>query len=299
MRIEKIYFKSIDNLNLIGLLHSPEENKGDTVIISMHGITSNCLKYREDVLAKMTTNIGIAYFTFNNRGHDILNTYDKISDNNMHFYGTGAENIYDSYNDLKAAILEMKRLGYTKIILQGHSLGCTKVVYTYNQLLKNNETSILENIKGIILLSMVDVPIFIKRVLDKNYKKVISYFQTLRKRGRGDDLVILDSCMPPVKPNTILNYVEDNKNIDFANFGDHRSSFKELNNIKVPLFMRWGNVNELIIQDAQDLVNFMNEKLKNKNKDINYIKGANHNYTGKEEILGEEICSWYLKEVNK
>ena len=63
--------------------------------------------------------------------------------------------------------------------------------------------------------------------------------------------------------------------------------------------MRWGNVNELIIQDAQDLVNFMNEKLKNKNKDINYIKGANHNYTGKEEILGEEICSWYLKEVNK
>ena len=41
----------------------------------------------------------------------------------------------------------------------------------------------------------------------------------------------------------------------------------------------------------------MNEKIKNPNKDISYIKGANHNYTGKEEELGKEIISWYKREV--
>lgn len=299
MRIEKVYFKSIDNLNLIGLLHRPEENeeKSNTVFISIHGITSNCLKYRDDVLAKMLTGEGISYFAFNNRGHDIINTYDKLTDNEMHFYGSGAENIYDSYFDIKAAILEMKNHGYKNIILQGHSMGCTKVVYTYNELLNNNEKNILDNIKGIVLLSMVDIPEAIKKILNKDYKRVISYLELLRKRGKGDNLIILDKNMPPIKPNTILSYVEDNKKIDFANFGDNRSSFKELNNIKEPIFMRWGNVNELIFQEAQELIEFMNQKIKNPNKDISYIKGANHNYTGKEEELGGQIILWYERKV--
>ena len=298
MKIEKVYFKSIDNLNLIGLLHNPDQNKKvDTVVISVHGITSNCLKYRDDVLAKIFTDIGVAYFAFNNRGHDIINTYDKITDNDMHFYGSGAEKIYDSYYDVKAAIIYMQKLGYEKIILQGHSMGCTKVVYSYNQFIENSDISILDSIVGVVLLSMVDIPTAVKKILGKNYKKVISYFQTLRKKGKGENLVILDPTTPPVKPNTILNYVEDNKKIDFAKFGDNRSSFKELNNIKVPLFMRWGNINELIWQEPSELVNFMNEKMKKEDKDISYIEGANHNYTGKEEILGEEIIKWYLKEV--
>ena len=113
-----------------------------------------------------------------------------------------------------------------------------------------------------------------------------------RKRGKGNELVMLDPNFPPVKPNTILNYVDDNKKINFAKFGDGRTSFKQLNNIKEPLFMRWGNVNELILQDARVLANTVNEKIKNKNKDISYIDGANHNYIGKEEILGDEICNF-------
>ena len=294
MKIEKIYFNSVDNLNLIGLLHLPEKET-TKVVISVHGITSSCLKRRDDILAKKCTERGIAYFAFNNRGHDIINTYDKISDERMHFYGSGAESIYDSYYDIKGAILEMQKIGFTDIILEGHSMGCTKVVYTYNELLDNNETTILDSISKVILLSMVDVPAQIKVVLGKEYKKIISYFELLKKRGKGDKLVILDDTTPPIRPNTILEYVEDNKKIDFAKFGEARSGFKKINNIKVPLFMRWGNVNELILLDAESLVKFMNEKIKNENKDIGYIKGANHNYIGKEEILGDQICDFLLR----
>lgn len=293
MRIEKVYFKSIDNLNLIGLLHIPEKiKKAKTVVISTHGITSNCLKYREDVQAKHLENIDVAYFTYNNRGHDIISTYGKLTDNEMQFYGSAAENIYDSYYDIKSAIIEMKNKGFENIILEGHSMGCTKTVYTYNEFINNNEIEILDMIKSVILLSMVDIPVTIKEVLSKDYKKVISYLQMLRKRGKGDNLVILDCKFPPIKPNTILSYVEDNKKIDIAKFGDKRTSFKELNNIKVPLFMRWGNVNEYIFQEAEELVEIMNDKIKNTNKDISYINGANHGYEGKEDILSNEICDF-------
>lgn len=61
MQIEKVYFNSVDNLNLIGLLHTPKK-KTDTVVISIHGITSNCLKRRDDILAQKCTDLGIAYF---------------------------------------------------------------------------------------------------------------------------------------------------------------------------------------------------------------------------------------------
>ena len=294
MKIEKVYFNSIDNLNLIGLLHTPKK-KTETVLISVHGITSNCLKRRDDVLAQKCTELGIAYFCFNNRGHEIICNYGRIEDNDMHFYGSGAENIYDSYFDIKGAMIEMQKRGYKKIILQGHSMGCTKVVYTYNEFLNNNETTMLESIIGVILLSMVDIPTALKQVLGKDYKKIISYFELLKKRGKGDKLVVLDASTPPVRPNTILQYAEDNKKIDFAKFGDNRTTFRELNNIKVPLFMRWGNINELIFQGADELTQKLNEKIKNENKDISYIAGANHNYTGKEEELGDQIVEFIKK----
>ena len=294
MKIEKVYFNSIDNLNLIGLLHTPKK-KTETVLISVHGITSNCLKRRDDVLAQKCTDLGIAYFCFNNRGHEIICNYGRIEDNDMHFYGSGAENIYDSYFDIKGAMLEMQKRGYKNIILQGHSMGCTKVVYTYNEFLNNNETTMLDAITGIVLLSMVDIPTALKQVLGKDYKKIISYFELLKKRGKGDKLVVLDASTPPVRPNTILQYAEDNKKIDFAKFGDNRTTFRELNNIKVPLFMRWGNINELIFQGADELTQKLNEKIKNENKDISYIAGANHNYTGKEEELGDQIVEFIKK----
>ena len=291
MQIEKVYFNSVDNLNLIGLLHTPKK-KTDTVVISIHGITSNCLKRRDDILAQKCTELGIAYFCFNNRGHEIISSYGRIEDNTMKLYGSGGESIYDSYYDIKGAMLEMQKRGYSKIILQGHSMGCTKIVYTYNEFLNNNETTMLDAITGVILLSMVDIPTALTAVLGKDYKKIISYFQLLKKRGKGDRLVVLDESTPPVRPNTILEYAEDNKKIDFAKFGDNRTSFRELNNIKVPLFMRWGNVNELIFQSADEIVDKLNEKIKNENKDISYIAGANHNYTGKEEELGEQIVDF-------
>ena len=59
--------------------------------------------------------------------------------------------------------------------------------------------------------------------------------------------------------------------------------------------MRWGNINELILQDAQKLCEFLKGKIKNNNLDINYIDGANHSYKGKEEELGEEIKNFLGK----
>ena len=50
--LEKIYFKLEDNVELYGLLHTPN-NHTKEVVISVHGMQSNCFKRREDILAKI------------------------------------------------------------------------------------------------------------------------------------------------------------------------------------------------------------------------------------------------------
>ena len=99
----------------------------------------------------------------------------------------------------------------------------------------------------------------------------------------------------PISVKTFLKYARDYKNFDFARYSDETYNYEELNNIKIPLFMRWGNDKELILQEAKDLCNMLKQKIKNTLLDINYIDKANHSYTGKEEILAEEIYNFLEK----
>ena len=50
--------------------------------------------------------------------------------------------------------------------------------------------------------------------------------------------------------------------------------------------------NEMILQSADELVNIVTNIIENKNKDIDYIDGANHQYNGKEKELAEQIIEF-------
>ena len=283
-------------LNFHGLLHKPQNNT-DKVIIAIHGMQSNCLKKRDDFIAKKACLNNIAYFCFSNRGHDLVNSITKIQDGKAikMLSGSSLENIDDCYYDIKSAILEMQKLGYNNIYLQGHSLGCTKIIYTMTKLKNKNEQDILNKIKAVMLISLVDLPIAIKFFFQNDINKLISQMEDEKLNGNGKKLMSVDGAIIPMCPDTFLNFVKYNEEIDFAKFRDESYDFKELNDINVPLFMRWGNKNELIMQDASKLVSFMRSKIKNKKCDINYIDGASHNYKGKEEILASELISFLMK----
>lgn len=286
--LERVYFNTEDEIELVGLLERPT-NPTKRVVISVHGMQSNCLKRREDILSKEISNAGVAYFAFNNRGAELMTYTRKTTGEKVLNGGSVYEDVLDGYYDIKGAINKMLELGYTDIYLQGHSLGCTKIVYTYNKLKNENN---VKNIKGIMLLSLVDIPDCQKYDLGDKYAEMMEYAENKEKEGKLNNLMPIESFDHPICVRSYLRYFKYNKDIDFARFWDKDYNFKELNNIQIPLFLRWGNVHDLVLQNLSNLIEILKSKIQNEKLDIGYIDGADHGYTGKEETLAKEIISF-------
>lgn len=286
MQTKIIQFNSIDNIILDGYLNKCD-NKTDKVLIEIHGMTSNCFKNREKIIANEVCKLNIDTICFNNRGSEIVKYCKKTSGEKI-LQGTAYEDVEDCYYDILGVIKYAVDLGYKRIYLQGHSLGSTKIVYTYNKMLKE-KNKYLKYIKAVILLSLIDIPDMLNTFTPKEF---IEMANRKEYENKLEELMPIESSIHPLSVRTFLKYIKYYENINFAKYNDINYNFEELNNIDIPLFMRWGNNKELIKQDAGYLVNLLKGKIKNKKSDINYIDGANHSYRGKEEELAKEISSF-------
>ena len=286
-----IYFLATDGIKLDGLLYT-SKNKTEDIILSIHGMATNCMKKRETTMAKFANENNIDYFCFNNRGSELVKYIRRYTEGKREkeLGGTSYEDVLEGYEDITGAIIKLKELGYKNIYLQGHSLGCTKIVYTYNEL-KDEQDDMINNIKGIILNSLIDIPRALKVYLRDNFDKYLAYAEDKEKNGQKDEMMPQEAFIHPISVKTFLRYARDYQDINFANFGEDKE-LKVLNNIDVPLFMRWGNVNEMIVQMPEELVDLMNKCITNPNKDIYYMDGANHSYERKEEELAKQVIAF-------
>lgn len=291
--MKRIDFLATDGVILNGILYNIPETTED-VILAVHGMSSNCFKKRDEVISQKANEEKIDYFCFNNRGSDLAKYISKDRGGERALGGTTYEDVLDSYEDIVGAILKLKELGYKNIYLQGHSLGCTKIVYTYNELKDEESNDILQNIKGIILLSLVDVPGSLKYYLGENFEKYLKIAEEKMNEGKPYEIMPKESFIHPISVKSFLRYARDNQEIDFARYGQD-NKLEKLNNIDAPIFMRWGNINEMIEQEASQLVDMVTNLITNPNKDIDYIDGADHGYTDKEEILADEIIKFIKK----
>ena len=290
-----INFLATDGIELTGVLYNLDK-KTENVILSIHGMTSNCFKKRDEVIAKKANENNIDYFCFNNRGSELAKYIRKNINGKREklLAGTSYEDVLEGYEDIVGAILKLKELGYKNIYLQGHSLGCTKIVYTYNELKDEESSDILDNIKGVILLSLIDIPTAIKVYLRDNFEKYVLLAEEKKEQGKMIELMPKDAFIHLISVKTFLRYAKNNKEIDFASYGNDKN-LEKLNNIEVPLMLRWGNQNEMILQKADDLVETVSNCISNENKDISYIDGADHGYTDKEEELACQILEFINK----
>jgi pimeloyl-ACP methyl ester carboxylesterase len=108
--------KAIDGFKIDAALWQPDSVVPGraTMIVQVHGSGSNLAELPLRAVARALSPKGYAALTISTRGHDEnLNT----------------DNFFDARKDIEAAVATAKALGYTSIVLHGHSLGTIQVEY--------------------------------------------------------------------------------------------------------------------------------------------------------------------------
>lgn len=160
-----VCFANSKNLELIGLLFEANNRPNTPIIIHIHGNYGNF--YNNKFLwymSKFYTENGFAFLSFNLSAHDGL--CEGYRNGDLDYIGGGVSDYNESLLDIDAAIKFVGQRGYNQIILQGHSLGCDKILdYILN--FDSHEYKI-------ILLSPVDSYAVQKRWLKIHKNETIS-----------------------------------------------------------------------------------------------------------------------------
>jgi hypothetical protein len=129
---ELVSFKNTNDYRMEGILY--EADNSDKTIIHIHGSYGNFYQaYFVKVMSKVYTEAGFNFLSFNLTCHDGF-AEGYIGDTGFEYVGGALSEFSTSVSDIDGAI-EFAKTFSKKIILQGHSLGCDRVV---NYLLTSN-----------------------------------------------------------------------------------------------------------------------------------------------------------------
>jgi pimeloyl-ACP methyl ester carboxylesterase len=190
--------KTIDGVKLDAALWQPDKVQPGraTMIVQVHGSGSNLAELPLRAVARALSPNGYAALTISTRGHDEnLNT----------------DNFFDVRKDIEAAVATAKALGYTTIVLHGHSLGTIQVEYYA-------ATNWDPAIKALVLTGpFANLPWKSRNILTQNedvYKKLRASARDALAGGKAGDLLptrmpYLGGRQTPVTAQHFLTYRDE------------------------------------------------------------------------------------------
>jgi hypothetical protein len=144
-KCEVVKFSATDGYIYTGLLYRSENSK--KTIIHIHGMCGNMLSFSSLIdLADAYVQNGYNLLTFNLKAHDCIAegswTSGTSSNDGYFFYvGGSLEPFERCITDIESAINFVSQFS-TEIILQGHSMGCERII-TFQLATKKNHNTIL------------------------------------------------------------------------------------------------------------------------------------------------------------
>ena len=288
MKTSFIDFPATDGIKLQGLLFESETDS-NTVVLHIHGMAGSFYENSFiPVMAESYTKAGVSFLAFNNRGHDYLCDLERMTPDGVASVMGGAayELIEDSLFDIEGAIAYVRKLGFSRIVLQGHSLGTNKIIYSLSQ--KSIDAA------GIVLLSPCDnFGLHISEV-GKKRSELVKLAELHISKGNSETLmpenIFFDYLL---SARTYLGCFRDGSPLDTFPYHDSNNNFSMFKKAEVPIFIAFGTDGEYLLQTPDEVHRILEQKKSPKATiSFNVIKGAPHSYTGKEKIVTEKIINW-------
>jgi alpha/beta superfamily hydrolase len=280
-----------DAIELVGLLYEPEQPT-DQILVHVHGMAGNFYENKFlDVIAETLTRNNIAFFTFNNRGCELMKDLTKIVDGERTIVriGNAYEIFEDSIIDTQTAIDFVYSKGFSTIHLSGHSLGAPKVAYyTANA----ND----ERLSSVLFLSPSDMVGLIKT--DKNYETDMTIAEQMTTEGKGAELlpnpVLWDGS--PLSAKTYVSLGGEQSPVAIFNFHNSTDTLPVLSKITIPSCAIMGKKDDALVVSIDETMGRIKAALINSPKvETNVLGDADHGYNGYEQELADALVSWIIK----
>ena len=289
--VEFTRFKASDGVELQGWL-SGEKSK--FAVIHVHGMSGNGYEnYFLDNFREMYNKNGISFFTIDTRGRGIISSFWR--GNEIDSWGEGTklggscfEIFSESADDIQGAIDYLKAQGKSKFILQGHSLGGSKVV---NYLVTKNNPEII----GAVILAPTDMVGWANT--DPRHQDNLKKSEEFISRNEGEELVNAQCWLDktPLSAQTYPTLCKAGTAVDI--YGEQAGGAL-LGKIQVPTLIAYGDndIGILKIDGSMDKWIERVNNIKNQNTKISVIKEATHSFKGYEAELSKNVES-FVKEI--
>lgn len=227
----------------------------------------------------------ISLFTIDSRGRGIISDF-RQRDGWKHA-GSCFELFEESAYDIRGAIDYLKSLGKTRFILQGHSLGCTKVV---NFVLNED----VDGIEKVILLAPTDMTGWANT--EPMHAEYLAKAKQLLSEGKGEELVDAQCWLDktPISAQTYPAICEAGSSADI--YGE-RDGGALLGKVSLPMLIPYGTEDIGITQIDGSMDKWLERvnTIKNTNTEIAVLDGASHGFKGFEDSLAETVESFVTR----
>lgn len=284
-------FKASDGVELQGWLSGDDS---EIAVIHIHGMSGNGYEnYFLDNFREMYNKNGISFFTIDTRGRGIISSFWRGSEIDSWGEGTKLggscfEIFSESADDIQGAIDYLKAQGKSKFILQGHSLGGSKVV---NYLVIKNNPEII----GAVLVTPTDMVGWANT--DPKHQDNLKKSEELVSRGEGEELVD-PQCWLDKTPLSAQTYPTLCKAGTAVDIYGERAGGALLGKIQVPTLIAYGDNDIGILKIDGNIEKWIERvnNIKNQDTKISVINGATHSFKGCEAELSKNVES-FIKEI--
>jgi len=271
-----------DSIELQGVLTEPRR-RSRKAIIHVHGWVGNFHENKFiDSISEKVVAAGCAFFAFNNRGAGIVTDFIKRRARAVNYIRIGGsiEKFEDCVLDIEAAIDYLNRRGFKEIILQGHSLGCQKIIYYWHRIKD-------KRVKKLILLAPVDDVDYVKRKLGRRYQ---SSLLMARQRHRVESKAALPGHMEFYPLMTAAKFLDvGDPDSTAGGLLDRKGEMREVASVRLPLLAVFGSRDEY---EARPELCLKNLAGKNEQCRTRLIRNAGHGFAGYERELATIVASW-------
>jgi len=287
MKFEFADILTSDGVDLQGVFAGPAKTK--KALIFVHGLTSSFYSNipRLTAIAGECEKNGIAFYAFNNRGHDEVSRISKKNGKSA-LAGGWFESFTESVADIRAMVSIAYKRGAKEVYLAGHSTGANKAVY---YMAKTND----RRVRGVALVGALSDVLAFKLELKGKFNATLKRAQVMYKKNKkaiyppelmGGQLMSAERMMSLMTPGGTE---------DVFPYHGLGGKWTHLQKIQRPMLLVIGANDQHLDRPVKKYVGaFLRE---NRSKDFKavVIAGARHGFTKHVGVLGKTLAGWVEK----